>query len=117
MKDPAVNPWLLRIRERPRARVRLFCFPYAGAGASMFHRWPDALRSDVEVLPVQLPGRETRYREPLHRRIEPLAAALATALGPALDRPFAFFGYSLGGLLAFETARELRRRSSALPGC
>src|SRR5262249_37689873 len=51
----------------------------------------------------------------LHHRIEPLVAGLAAAIAPALDRPFAFFGYSLGGLVAFETARELRRRGAAPP--
>ena len=60
MNDDAFGRWLVRLRERPRARLRLFCFPYAGAGASIFHRWPDALREEVDVVPVQLPGRETR---------------------------------------------------------
>jgi medium-chain acyl-[acyl-carrier-protein] hydrolase len=115
VNDDAFGRWLVRLRERPGARLRLFCFPYAGAGASIFHRWPDALQDDVEVVPVQLPGRETRYREPLHHSIEPLVAGLAAAIAPALDRPFAFFGYSLGGLVAFETARELRRRGAAQP--
>ena len=53
--------------------------------------------------------------EPLHRRFEPLVAALVAALEPELDGPFAFFGHSLGTLLAFETARELRRRKRPLP--
>jgi len=115
MSGAAPERWLLRIRARPQAKLRLFCFPYAGAGASIFHRWPDVLNEEVEVLPVQPPGRETRYREPIHSRIEPLVEEAAAALAPALDRPFAFFGYSLGGLVAFETARELRRRGLAQP--
>jgi len=115
MTGTPADPWLLRIRERPHARLRLFCFPYAGAGASVFHQWTSVIQEDVEVLPVQFPGRETRFREPLHQRIEPLVEALASALAPELDRPFAFFGYSLGGLVAFETARELRRRGLAQP--
>ena len=89
--DPS-DRWLLRIRERPHARLRLFCFPYAGAGASVFHQWTAVIQEEVEVLLVQFPGRETRFREPLHQRIEPLVEALAPALAPELDRPFAFFG-------------------------
>lgn len=64
---------------------------------------------------VQLPGRETRLREMLHHRVHPLARLVADALVPYLDRPFAFFGHSMGALLCFETARELRRRRSPMP--
>jgi medium-chain acyl-[acyl-carrier-protein] hydrolase len=61
----------------------------------------------VEVCPVQLPGRETRFREPAFTRLPALVEALAESLRPHLDRPFAFFGHSLGALVAFELARRL----------
>jgi medium-chain acyl-[acyl-carrier-protein] hydrolase len=71
----------------------------------------------VEVLPVQLPGREARFREPAFTRLAPLVEALAGALRPYLDRPFAFFGHSMGALVAFELARRLRRGTGLQPVC
>jgi medium-chain acyl-[acyl-carrier-protein] hydrolase len=96
-------------------RLRLFCFPYAGGGASIFRQWAQALPNGIEICPVMLPGRETRLREKSFTRLTPLVEVLAEALQPSLDVPFAFFGHSMGGLLAFETARELRRQNAPQP--
>ncbi len=111
----APDRWLAYRRPRPGAEVRLFCFPHAGGGASLFHGWADRLPPAVEVCPVQLPGRETRFGEPPINRLGPLVGALAEALLPHLDRPFAFFGHSLGALIGFELARRLRRERGLEP--
>jgi surfactin synthase thioesterase subunit len=87
---------------------RLFCFPHAGGGAPTL--------PGVSIVPVRLPGRESRLTEAPFERMEPLVAALAGAIAGYLDRPFAFFGHSMGAIVAFELARELRRRSEPLPG-
>jgi medium-chain acyl-[acyl-carrier-protein] hydrolase len=58
------NPWIACCRPNHRADVRLFCFPYSGASASIFYTWPNMLPATIEVYPVQLPGRETRLAEP-----------------------------------------------------
>lgn len=81
----------------------------------MYHGWADALPPDVEVAAIQLPGRESRLLEPPFRRLPDLIQALAGAVGPLLTRPAVFYGHSMGALLAFELARELRRRSMQLP--
>jgi medium-chain acyl-[acyl-carrier-protein] hydrolase len=112
---PAGERWLAYREVNPRARLRLFCFPYAGGGASAYRGWAASLPADVEVCPVQLPGRESRLREPAFDRPELLVAAVADALATHLDLPFAFFGHSMGAMLSFELARELRRRGSAPP--
>jgi medium-chain acyl-[acyl-carrier-protein] hydrolase len=110
-----LDPWLAYLRPRPRPSVRLFCFPYAGGGASVFRGWADGLPDSVEVCPVQLPGREARFREPAFTRLGPLTDAVAGALRPYLDRPFALFGHSLGALVAFELARRLDRDGGPQP--
>src|SRR5262249_44475104 len=116
MSWPTVTErWLAYVSPRPQAPVRLFCFPYAGGGASVYRGWADGLAGAAEVCPVQLPGRENRFREPVFTRLPPLIEALAEALRPFLDRPFAFFGHSLGALVAFELARRLRRDQGAEP--
>lgn len=100
-----------------RARARLFCMPYAGSGASCYHAWSRALAADgIEVRSVQLPGRESRLREPALTALGPLVSALTDQIAPLADRPFGFFGHSMGALVAFEVARELRRRHITGPG-
>jgi medium-chain acyl-[acyl-carrier-protein] hydrolase len=99
----------------PNARARLFCFPYAGGGATVFRTWRSGLPAGIDLCPVQLPGRENRLHEPPFTSIGPLVEALEEALQPYMNVPFAFFGYSLGALIAFEFARLLRRRGAAEP--
>jgi medium-chain acyl-[acyl-carrier-protein] hydrolase len=107
--------WIAFRKPNPEARLRLFCFPYAGAGAAIFRTWSDGLPTYVEVCPIQFPGRGTRLMEAPFTQLSPLVQALAKALGPLLNKPFAFFGHSLGALVGFELARELRRRFGVQP--
>lgn len=81
----------------------------------MYRTWPEGLPSDVEVCAVRLPGREARFSERPFDRAEALVAGAADALTPLFDAPFAFFGHSMGALIAFELARELRRRGGPQP--
>jgi len=103
------TPWLALLRRNTPARLRLFCFPYAGGNASLFRTWRNNLPGTLEVCPVHLPGRGPRLSEPPLRRLSSIVAALIPALRPHMDQPFAFFGHSMGALVAFETARQLRR--------
>jgi len=93
----------------------LFCFPYAGTGAAIYREWGAHLPADVEVCPVQLPGRGARAMETPFTRVVPLVQVLAQDLLPLLDKPFVFFGHSLGAIVAFELARELRRQFGVQP--
>jgi medium-chain acyl-[acyl-carrier-protein] hydrolase len=103
-----VNPWLLRFAPRPAARLRLFCLSYAGAGGAMYRAWLDALPPSIDLCAVQLPGRESRFREPAFTSMQRLIEELTPALLPALDRPYALFGHSMGALVAFELTRSLQ---------
>ena len=86
---------------------RLFCFPHAGGGTSLLN--------GAGIVPVRLPGRESRVAEAPFERMEALVSALAAAIAGLLDRPFAFFGHSMGAIVAFELARELHRRGLVPP--
>jgi medium-chain acyl-[acyl-carrier-protein] hydrolase len=107
--------WFHVPRPVARPRVRLFCFAHAGGSAATFHRWPASLDEDVEVLGTELPGRGSRLREPVYRRMSELVAALVAAVEPRLDVPYALFGHSLGAAVAFELVRALRRAGAPLP--
>ena len=107
--------WITCPRPNRDAALRLFCLPFAGGGASTYRLWPSQLPGVVEVCPVQLPGREERYREPAFTSLIGLSRAVAREMTPFLDRPFALFGHSMGALLAFEIARALRHSRAASP--
>lgn len=112
-----LQPWLIRPEPRPQAELRLFCLPYAGAGAAAYRPWLAHLPPTVELLIVQLPGRESRLREQPFTHMQPLIEAVAPAVVPLLDRPYLLFGHSMGALIAFELARALRRRGAPAPSC
>jgi medium-chain acyl-[acyl-carrier-protein] hydrolase len=99
------SPWYVVPEPRPAAAVRLLCFPYAGGGAGAFTSWLPHLPGSVELVAVQLPGRGGRSGEAPWTSLEALAAGVAAGIAPLLDRPVAFFGHSMGALLAFEVAR------------
>ncbi|HEX7736855.1 MAG TPA: alpha/beta fold hydrolase [Ktedonobacteraceae bacterium] len=101
--------WFDCLLPRPEARFRLFCFPYAGGGASIYRTVAEQISPEIEVYPVQLPGREKRFRERPFTRLEDLILALAEVLIPYLDKPSVLWGHSMGALIAFELARFLRR--------
>jgi medium-chain acyl-[acyl-carrier-protein] hydrolase len=109
------NLWISGRRPVRDPQARLFCLPYAGGGTTIFHAWPDRLPNAVEVCPIALPGRENRIREKAFDRLPPLVEALAAAIHPYLDKPFALFGHSMGALIAFELTRYLRERRYPMP--
>lgn len=109
------DPWLAYHVPQPQAWARLFCLPHAGGSASLFRTWQAELGSELEVCPVQLPGRESRLHEPPLKDLPAVVERLVELVRRHDDRPFALFGHSMGGLLAFELTRALRDRGLPLP--
>jgi medium-chain acyl-[acyl-carrier-protein] hydrolase len=107
--------WLPARVSKPDARLRLFCFPYAGGSATAYRHWQEMMPPAIELLPVELPGRGARTQEQLYTRLDSLIEALGPALLPEMELPFAFFGHSMGGLIAFELARWLKNENRPLP--
>ncbi|WP_431873293.1 thioesterase II family protein [Amycolatopsis sacchari] len=103
--------WLTR-EPAPAATARVFLLPYAGCGAGLFRNWPKE-RGPVDLLPVELPGRETRLGEPVPGTFQELASAMADALEPCLDVPYALFGHCWSALVAYEAAVQLQARGHA----
>ncbi len=106
------GPWLLCRSRRPAAGVRLYCFPHSGGSPGEYMQWSELMPA-VEVWAVQLPARGSRLHEqPVWSMSELVEAFLEDV---ELEPPFAFFGHSLGALVAFETARALRAAGRELP--
>src|SRR5205823_943244 len=99
MADRVGTPWLVCRQRRPEAAMRLYCLPHSGGSAGEYVRWSDGLPG-VEVWGVQLPGRGQRVGEPPLTRMPALVAALVASV--PFRPPFALFGHSLGGLVAYE---------------
>ncbi|MEA5503587.1 thioesterase domain-containing protein [Halotia wernerae UHCC 0503] len=116
MMSSIINtPWIEYCQPNPQAKLRLFCFPYAGGSATIFRTWFSNLPNTVEVCPVQIPGRGSRLMEAPFTQILPLVRTLGKTLLPYLDKPYAFFGHSLGALISFELARYFRRQCNSHP--
>lgn len=109
------TPWLTHSKNAHKPLLRLFCFPYAGGGASIYRSWAKSLKIPVEITAVQLPGRENRMAETPRSSVSQLAQEVCDAIESFFELPFVFFGHSMGALLAFTVCRELRRRRLALP--
>jgi len=112
---PPTNRWLCYFKRNPKASLRLFCFPYAGGSAMVYRSWAEKLPDNVELVAIQLPGRGSRRKEQPLSKLSELVELLGLALAGSLNKRFAFFGHSMGALVAFELARLLRREGRALP--
>ncbi len=110
-----MDKWLFHVKSLENVRYRLFCLPYAGAGASIFSTWKNLREFGIEVCPIQLPGRENRFNEPSRSNIKMLVNDICTVISEYLDKPFAIFGHSLGGIIAYELALEVYRRYQKKP--
>lgn len=96
--------------------MRLICLPYAGGGTVEYRAWAASGKAPwLQVLPIVLPGRETRMSEPAYKSMNPLVDALLPVLMPYLDRPYAIFGHSMGSWIAQALVWKLRARGRRMP--
>lgn len=113
------NDYLYVYERRPDAILRLFCFPYAGGNASIFStKWSSSLPESVEYVAIQLPGRSARIDEKPFKQFDDMVQSVTDSMVEHItgnNPPFAFYGHSLGSLLAFEVCKELQKRYLPLP--
>ncbi len=98
--------WIRNFHAAPAARTRLVCLPHAGGSASYYFPLSAALSPEFDVYSVQYPGRQDRYKEPFVETIDDLADQVYAELSALPDAPTAFFGHSMGAVLAFEVVRR-----------
>ena len=107
--------WFAGLADISPEKVTLFCFPYAGGGTMAYRNWRDALPG-AAVIATRLPGRESRLGEPPLTSLQSLVEIVGSEIVPHLREPFAFFGHSMGAIIAFELTRWLRANNRAMPG-
>ena len=117
MNQPASNikPWFVCPKPNPNTEIRIFLFPFAGGGPSLFGKWFVKSPCNIVAWAAHYPGRGSRYTEPAVKQLAVLVENLFHAIQPHLDKPFAFFGHSMGGLVAFELIRQLRQNDLPQP--
>ena len=104
------NKWVKEFPKPGAATLRLICFPYAGGSAQVFKDWGKLLPASIELCAVQYPGRGSRFTEPAITDMGEMLDAIEANLGSYLNKPFAFYGHSLGAGLAFELTRRLEKK-------
>lgn len=111
----AAPRWIQTPKPQADAHTRLICFHYAGGGASAFKDWADSMPAGIEFNIVQMPGREERLGEPLYTDMAALVEVLTEEILQLGDRAYAFFGHSMGAIVAYEVARRLAQLGAPQP--
>jgi len=107
--------WYLEYKRNPNATIRLFCFHHSGGGASAYYPWVEHLSPNIEMVAIQLPGRENRFTESLTNNLKDITAQLREGFYSYKDKPFFVFGHSLGALISFEFIKTIFQRYSVYP--
>jgi medium-chain acyl-[acyl-carrier-protein] hydrolase len=110
-----VSQWVKDSKPNGQTKLRLFCLPYAGGWSQIYRHWAEYLPKEIELCPIELPGRGPRLIEKPITHFPELVQKISTSLHPYLDRPFAFFGHSMGALLSFELVLALRSQGYPSP--
>ncbi|MFM9279570.1 thioesterase II family protein [Paenibacillus jiagnxiensis] len=97
-------------------KIKLFCLPYAGGSAALYMKWKSFLHPSIHIVPIELAGRGKRYSEPFYSDIEQAVHDIYEKIKDELDKlPYALFGHSMGGLLAFEIAHKIQVQEHRAP--
>jgi pyochelin biosynthesis protein PchC len=109
------DAWIRRIGSPRNAAVSLICFPHAGGSATYYSWLARSLAPEIELVAIQYPGRQDRRFEECIDNIPEFSDRIFEALNPWTERPFAFFGHSMGAILAFEVARRFEATMDTAP--
>lgn len=111
-----MTAWIVPLVKAPAGALNLFCFAYAGGGSAAFRPWKTHLPAAISLYSIQLPGRENRFTELPLTDLKQMIAPIVHGLLPELATvPYAFFGHSMGAIIAFEVTRQLQRQQAPLP--
>ncbi|CAH1252730.1 FASN [Branchiostoma lanceolatum] len=111
------NSWLHFSGKLQYPILTLVCFPASGGGPSLFHQWGEHFaKHNIEVVVATLPGWESRGNESPISSLEQIVEALGSHIMETLTNDkMAFYGHSMGALIAFEVAHWIHAKGSACP--
>lgn len=97
-------------------KVKLICIPFAGGGASYYKCWEEALPAQIQLVPVELAGKGSRFSETYYRSfIDAVDDIYNLILPDIIDNNYVIFGHSMGGLIAYYLAREIIKNGNKKP--
>ena len=111
----SIDRWFFGLNFKPNARLRIFAFPYAGGDINAFYGWQAWLPHDIELVSVQLPGRGKRREDVMPECMDVLVDGLLKAINEINDKPFVFFGYSMGGLISYAATQSMNEHGMQGP--
>ncbi|MCB8816718.1 thioesterase II family protein [Desulfosporosinus shakirovi] len=109
------SKWIKSTKKIKNAEAKLFCLPFAGAGAMAYANWHRYFGWDVEVCPILLPGRESRISEPLIADAAEIAEEIYHGIQSELGEHFYIFGHSMGGIIAYELSQIIKWHENRYP--
>ncbi len=107
-------PWI-KLSKGENDHFRVFCFPYSGATAQVFRPLTQLLPEGVSVYSYELPGRGRRFNEEIPGTLAEIIEEAFLSINRIIDRPYIFWGHSLGGIIGYEMARHIRTNNHPLP--
>ncbi|SFJ55839.1 Surfactin synthase thioesterase subunit [Paenibacillus sp. UNC496MF] len=97
-------------------KIRLYCFPFAGGTAQMYHSWAAHVNAAIELVPIELSGRGRRFPQPLFTHLADIVEDVRSLLQPEIDqKPYMLFGHSMGSLIAYELAKKVMQHGNQGP--
>ena len=96
--------------------ARLFIFPHTGGSANFYVPFAKAFSGGTTCVAVQYPGKRAGKDLSQYTSIPEMADRLCAMLKPADPKPgpVAFFGHSMGALLAFEVALRFEQAGNPI---
>ncbi|MFB7156991.1 thioesterase II family protein [Lysinibacillus sp. NPDC056232] len=96
--------------------MKLLCLPYSGGSACRYLKWNHMLDKDIEVIPVEFPGRGKRFAESLSKNMSELVEMMYNDIKNEIgDSEYAVLGHSLGGIAAYELIIKLLEMNHRAP--
>ncbi|ANY69436.1 hypothetical protein BBD42_25335 [Paenibacillus sp. BIHB 4019] len=92
-------------------KLKLLAFPFAGASSMYYYKWKKHISDQIDFVPVELAGRGARPRDPLYHTFDEAIEDVYKQIDSIIDDgPYAFFGHSMGSMLAYELSHKLREQ-------
>ena len=94
-------------------KINLICFPFAGGSAYSYAAFQKFTPNNIRLITVEPPGRGKRIDQPLLSNINAIANDVFLQVKPMLKEPYAFYGHSMGTIVAYLITKRIA--SEGLP--